>query len=59
MSLDQVVRLKVRSDIGEEPTHTTFLYVQRLATHIARSRTSPVDILIDTRDPDWDFEESG
>ncbi|KAG2095874.1 uncharacterized protein F5147DRAFT_395342 [Suillus discolor] len=54
MSLEQVVRCKVGSDAD---AYTTFLDVQRLAAHIARSRNSPVDILIDTRDPEWDFEE--
>ncbi|KAG1725619.1 uncharacterized protein EDB91DRAFT_1167741 [Suillus paluster] len=33
--------------------------VRRLAAHIARSRNSPVDILIDTRDPEWNFEDDG
>ncbi|OAX38608.1 hypothetical protein K503DRAFT_866034 [Rhizopogon vinicolor AM-OR11-026] len=61
MSLEQVVHVKVGSDVGDEytPRHTTFLDVQRLAAHIARSQNSPVDILIDTRDPDWDFEDDG
>lgn len=57
MSLEQVVRCKVGSDAADERAYTTFLDVQRLAAHIARSRNSPVDILIDTRDPEWDFEE--
>lgn len=59
MSLGQVVRVKVGPDADEERAYTTFLDVQRLAAHIARSRNSPVDILIDTRDPEWDFEDDG
>jgi hypothetical protein len=59
MSLDQVVRVKVGLNASGQPTYTAFLDVQRLAAHIARSRNSPVDILIDTRDPDWDFEDNG
>lgn len=59
MSLEQVVRVKAKSDATDGHAHTTFLDVQRLAAHIARSRNCPVDILIDTRDPDWDFEEDG
>ena len=59
MSLGQVIRVKGGPDAGDERTHTTFLDVQRLAAHIARSRNSPVDILIDTRDPEWDFEDNG
>lgn len=54
MSLGQVVRVKVEDD---ERAYKTFLDVERLAAHIARSRNSPVDILIDTRDPEWDFED--
>lgn len=59
MSLGQVVRVKVGSDAHDERAYTTFLDVQRLAAHIARSRNSSVDILIDTRDPEWDFEDDG
>jgi hypothetical protein len=57
MSLGQVVRVKVGPDADGERAYTTFLDVQRLAAHIARSRNSSVDILIDTRDPEWDFED--
>ncbi|KAG1870849.1 hypothetical protein F4604DRAFT_1926402 [Suillus subluteus] len=57
MSLGQVVRVKVGPDADDERAYTTFLDVQRLAAHIARSRNSSVDILIDTRDPEWDFED--
>ncbi|KAG1769674.1 hypothetical protein EDD22DRAFT_151542 [Suillus occidentalis] len=56
MTLGQVVRVKIGHD---ERAYTTFLDVQRLAAHIARSRNSSVDILIDTRDPEWDFEDDG
>ncbi|KAG1865476.1 hypothetical protein DFJ58DRAFT_771258 [Suillus subalutaceus] len=59
MSLGQVVRVKVGPDADDERAYTTFLDVQRLAAHIARSRNSSVDILIDTRDPEWDFEDDG
>jgi hypothetical protein len=59
MSLGQVVRVKVGQDADDERAYTTFLDVQRLAAHIARSRNSSVDILIDTRDPEWDFEDDG
>ncbi|KAG2151655.1 uncharacterized protein EDB93DRAFT_1083123 [Suillus bovinus] len=57
MSLGQVVRVQVGPDASDERAYTTFLDVQRLATHIARSRNSSVDVLIDTRDPEWDFED--
>lgn len=57
MSLGQVVRVKAGTNVDDERAYTTFLDVQRLAAHIARSRNSSVDILIDTRDPEWDFEE--
>lgn len=57
MSLGQFVRVKVGQDADDDGAYTTFLDVQRLATHIARSRNSSVDILIDTRDPEWDFED--
>lgn len=59
MTLGQVVRVKVGQNIDDERAYTTFLDVQRLAAHIARSRNSSVDILIDTRDPEWDFEDDG
>ncbi|KAG1731759.1 hypothetical protein EDB19DRAFT_2007001 [Suillus lakei] len=59
MSLGQVVRVKVGPDADDERAYTTFLDVQRLAAHIARSRNSSLDILIDTRDPEWDFEDDG
>ncbi|KAG2034812.1 hypothetical protein BDR03DRAFT_964163 [Suillus americanus] len=56
MSLAQVVRVRVGPDLDDERAYTTFLDVQRLAAHIARSRNSSVDILIDTRDPELDVE---
>jgi hypothetical protein len=39
LKLDQMA-----AHVGEEHMHTTFLDVQRLAAHIARSRSPPVDI---------------
>ncbi|KAL0959030.1 hypothetical protein HGRIS_014337 [Hohenbuehelia grisea] len=30
-----------------------------LVTYLARSRNAPIDIMIDARDPSWDFSESG
>ncbi|KAG0693291.1 hypothetical protein DFH29DRAFT_816440 [Suillus ampliporus] len=59
MSLEQVVRVKAEPDANDKRARTTFLDVQRLAAHIARSRNSSVDILIDTRDPEWDFDDDG
>lgn len=59
MTLGQVVRVRIGQDADDERAYTTFLDVQRLAAHIARSRNSSVDILIDTRDPEWDFEDDG
>lgn len=31
---------------------------RHIASYLARSRSYPLDILIDARDPEWDFEES-
>ncbi|KAH7925263.1 hypothetical protein BV22DRAFT_1065321 [Leucogyrophana mollusca] len=53
MTLANVIGFK--SPSGAE---SSYLDAQRLAAHLIRSRNSPLDILIDARDPDWDFTES-
>ncbi|EGN94456.1 hypothetical protein SERLA73DRAFT_96603 [Serpula lacrymans var. lacrymans S7.3] len=37
---------------------TDIIDMRRLVTHLVRARNLPLDILIDARDPDWDFSES-
>ncbi|KDQ55415.1 hypothetical protein JAAARDRAFT_37438 [Jaapia argillacea MUCL 33604] len=39
------------------PARTSRLDTSRVDLQLIRSRSSPLDIIIDSRDPDWDFSE--
>ncbi|KAH7909464.1 hypothetical protein BJ138DRAFT_1173658 [Hygrophoropsis aurantiaca] len=52
MSLDNVVEFE-----SSKGLKSSCLDAQQLALHLIRSRNSPLDILIDARDPEWDFTE--
>jgi hypothetical protein len=51
-------QLEVAVDATEESPLAPELTVQHVNMFLARSRHHPLNILIDARDPDWDFSES-
>lgn len=55
-TLEMVETWEEYNSLGQ-PFRSTSLNTEHLTSYLALSRNYPLDILIDARDPDWDFFE--
>ncbi|KIJ62343.1 hypothetical protein HYDPIDRAFT_189160 [Hydnomerulius pinastri MD-312] len=58
VSIDNIIDCGyIREESCFHPSPGRILDVESLGRFLSRSRNSPIDILIDGRDPDWDFPD--